>query len=189
MAPRKQELVEATIGYLVAHGLADLSLRPLAAATGTSARLLIYHFGSKERLLAEVLEALQTRMRASFSEVSAAATEGEAPLKSFWKWATSKRNFASLRLLYELQVLAAQSPESYGRYLERNSRDWIELVRPALPPAERTDAIATLLVAVFDGLFLELMSTGDRKRTSEALDEFVRIVRRARGGGMSAEEG
>lgn len=182
MVPRKQELVEATIGYLVAHGLADLSLRPLAAAAGTSARLLIYHFGSKERLLAEVLDTLQGRLRESFAEVSAAGEEGEAPLVTFWKWAISRRNFASLRLLYELQILAAQNPESYGRYLERNSRDWLELVRTALPPAERTDAMATLLVAVFDGLFLELMSTGDRKRATGALDEFVRIVRRARGG-------
>lgn len=186
MVPRKQELVEATIGYLVEHGLADLSLRPLAAAAGTSARLLIYHFGSKERLLAEVLDTLQNRLRESFAEVSAAGAEGEAPLRTFWKWATSRRNFASLRLLYELQILAAQNPESYGRYLERNSRDWLELVRTALPPAERTDAMATLLVAVFDGLFLELVSTGDRKRTTDALDEFVRIVRRARGGSTSA---
>ncbi|MGB6486730.1 MAG: TetR/AcrR family transcriptional regulator [Steroidobacteraceae bacterium] len=185
MKPRKQELVDATIAYLLQHGLADLSLRPLAKAAGSSARLLIYHFGSKERLLAEVLEALQGRLRNSFSELLAVRTgeDGEPPLKTFWKWATAKRNFASLRLLYELQILAAQNPESYGRYLRRNSREWIELVQTALPAEERSAALATLLVAVFDGLFLELMSTGDRRRTSEALDEFIRIVRRARGGG------
>lgn len=185
MKPRKQELVDATIAYLLQHGLADLSLRPLAKAAGSSARLLIYHFGSKERLLAEVLEALQGRLRNSFSELLAvrAGEDGEPPLKTFWKWATAKRNFASLRLLYELQILAAQNPASYGRYLRRNSREWIELVQTALPAEERSAALATLLVAVFDGLFLELMSTGDRRRTSEALDEFIRIVRRARGGG------
>ncbi len=185
MMPRRQELLEATLAYLLRHGLADLSLRPLAAAAGTSARLLIYHFGSRERLLAAVLETLQGRLRDSFSEVLAAraAEDGEPPLKTFWKWATSRRNFASLRLLYELQILAAQNPKSYARYLRRNSRDWIELVQTALPAEERSAALATLLVAVFDGLFLELMSSGDRRRTGDALDEFIRIVRRARGGG------
>lgn len=178
MVTRKQELVEAVIAYLLQHGLADLSLRPLAAAAGTSARLLIYHFGSKERLLAEVLAALQSRLRDSFSAVLAACPPGEAPIVIFWKAATSRRNFASWRLLYELQILAAQNPRSYARYLQRNSRDWIALVRGALPPAQRTAAVATLLVAVFDGLFLELMSTGDRRRTGDALDEFVRIARR-----------
>lgn len=181
MRPRKRELLEATIAYLLRHGLADLSLRPLAAAAGTSARLLIYHFGSRERLLAGVLEAMQSRLRDSFSEVLAAA--GEPPLKTFWKWATSRQHFASLKLLYELQILAARNPASYARYLQRNSREWIELVQTALPAEERSAAMATLLVAVFDGLFLELMSTGDRRRTGDALDEFIRIVRRARGGG------
>jgi AcrR family transcriptional regulator len=184
MAPRKQELVEAAIQYLRDRGIADVSLRPLAAATGTSARLLIYHFGSKEGLLAEVLTALQGRLRDSFSEVLAAPrAAGEPPLKAFWKWATSARNYASLKLLYELQILAAQNPGTYGRYLRRNSRVWIELVQAALPAAERTAAMATLLVAVFDGLFLELMSTGDRRRTGDALDEFIRCVRRARNSG------
>jgi len=187
MAARKQELVEAAIGYLRDRGIADLSLRPLAAATGTSARLLIYHFGSKEGLLAEVLTALQSRLRESFAEMLAARREaqGEPPIKVFWKWATSARNLASLRLIYELQILAAQNPAGYARYLKRNSRDWIELVRTALPAEERNGAMATLLVAVFDGLFLELVSTGDRRRTSEALDEFIRIVRRARGAGAT----
>lgn len=76
MSSRKQELLEATIIYLLEHGLAELSLRPLAAAAGTSARLLIYHFGSKERLLVEVLETLQRRLRASFAEVLAARRKG-----------------------------------------------------------------------------------------------------------------
>ena len=188
MAPRKQEILDATIVYLLKHGLADLSLRPLAAAAGTSARLLIYHFGSREQLLAEVLDALHSRLRESFAEVSA-REEHEPPLRTFWNWATSRRNFRSLRLLYELQILAAQNPDTYGRYLTRNSRDWVELVRTAIPPAERTDAMATLLVAVFDGLFLELMSTGDRKRTTAALDEFIRVVRRARSSGTRAKRG
>lgn len=39
MQTRKQELLDALIGYLVKHGLADLSLRPMAAEIGTSARL------------------------------------------------------------------------------------------------------------------------------------------------------
>lgn len=40
---------------MLAHGLAGLSLRPLARAAGTSDRMLIYHFGSKEQLVAELL--------------------------------------------------------------------------------------------------------------------------------------
>ncbi|MDE2280697.1 MAG: TetR family transcriptional regulator, partial [Xanthomonadaceae bacterium] len=47
MPPRKDALIEPIVGYLLEHGLANLSLRPLATAIGTSARLLVYHFESK----------------------------------------------------------------------------------------------------------------------------------------------
>src|ERR1700759_1119359 len=44
---RQSELLELAYGYALAHGLADLSLRPLAAAIGSSAPLLPFLFGSK----------------------------------------------------------------------------------------------------------------------------------------------
>jgi AcrR family transcriptional regulator len=181
MPTRRQELIAAALRYLLRHGLADLSLRPLAAATNTSARLLIYHFGSKEGLLAAVLDAMQAHLQASFAELAAAPRKGDQPLiKVLWRWATASEQSAYLKLLYELQVLAARNPGEYARYLKRNARNWLALVAPALPPAERTPAMATLLIAVFDGLFIEFMSTADRRRTTQALDEFIRIVRAAR---------
>src|SRR5579859_1697319 len=160
MQTRKQQLLDALIRYLVRHGLADLSLRPMAAEAGTSARLLIFHFGSKERLLAEVLAEMQARLQRSFSELLAATPPPRrAPLlRTFWDWAVSGENYDYHRLLYQLQLLAAQNPKVYGRYLKQNSITWLTLIQPALPPSQQTTAFATLYGAVFDGLFIELMS-------------------------------
>lgn len=183
MKTRKEALVESIIAYLLEHGLADLSLRPLAAATGTSARLLIYHFESKEGLLAEVLEAMQAELRRSFSlllERPPANSRAKPPLKLFWEWAVAPKNFPYLKLLYELQILAIQNPDVYAQYLQRNAANWSELALALLPAQERDPAFATLCVAVFDGLFIELMSTGDHKRTTQAIDRFIRIVGNAR---------
>ncbi|HEX8779415.1 MAG TPA: TetR/AcrR family transcriptional regulator [Rhodanobacter sp.] len=178
MQTRKDALVDALIAHLLERGLADLSLRPLAAAIGTSARLLIYHFGTKEGLLAEVLETMQTRVRQSFAQMLAPGTSEPQPqpLKLLWQWATAKRNYPYLKLLYELQILAIQSPDTYAQYLQRNASNWSDLILTMLPAPRRDPAFATLCVAVFDGLFLELMSTGDRKRTSQALDRFIDIA-------------
>lgn len=182
METRKQQLVDAAIEYLLAHGLADLSLRPLATEIGTSARLLIYHFGSKEGMLAEVLEAMQARLRASFTAMTHAPVgpRGEPLIMTFWTWATSRKQLPYLRLFYELQVLAARNPAAYGMYLKRHSVNWLELIQDALPPQERHPAMSTLMGAVFDGLFLELMSTGDRRRTTQALERFIDMVLKAR---------
>lgn len=163
------------IAYLAKHGIADLSLRPMAAATGTSARLLIFHFGSKEQLLEEVLGEMQARLQSSFTAM--AQGERKVPLlRAFWDWAITEPNYATLRLLYQLHMLAAQSPKTYGRYLKRNSLNWLALIQASLPEPQRDPAFATLLGAVFDGLFLELMSSGDRRRTTASLDTFIRMA-------------
>src|SRR5580692_7576252 len=170
-------LLESLIAYLVRRGVADLSLRPMAAAVGTSARLLIFHFGSKERLLLEVLDEMQARLQRSFEDLlrdSSAAHS--APLRRFWDWALKDGNFAQLRVLYQLHILAAQDPKTYGRYLKRNSLNWLELVQGVLKPVQRSTALATLIVAVFDGLFIEVVSTGERRRASAALDEFIAMA-------------
>lgn len=178
MGSRKQELLDALIAYLVRHGIADLSLRPMAAAAGTSARLLIFHFGSKEELLAEVLAEMHSRLQRSFSATLAAqpAPRKVPLLKTFWDWATSGTNYDYHRLLYQLQLLAAQDPKRYGRYLRQTSMTWLQLIQPALPKAQQTPAFATLYGAVFDGLFIELMSTGNRRRVNTALEEYLALV-------------
>jgi AcrR family transcriptional regulator len=189
MQTRKEILTDELVAYLLEHGLSDLSLRPLADALGTSARLLIYHFESKEGLLTEVLDTMQTRLRMSFGGmIERRAGQLGRPLKLFWDWAIADENYPYLKLLYELQILAVQNPAAYGQYLQRNASNWSELIAMALPEAERTPAMVTLLGAVFDGLFLELMSTGDRKRTTQAVQQFIQLVDEARDARLAVQK-
>jgi AcrR family transcriptional regulator len=181
---RKQALVEQVIAYLVEHGIAELSLRPLAKAIGTSARMLVFHFGSKPQLLAEVFVTMQARLRASLARLrlDVQPRRGQPLLRRFWDWATSPENLGHLRLQYQLQVLSAHNPQVYARYLQPNATAWVEVILTALPAGRRDPAFATLIAAVFDGLFLELMSTGDLARTTRAMDHFIRTHQRRRAG-------
>jgi AcrR family transcriptional regulator len=179
MSMRKALLLDSLIAYLVRRGVADVSLRPMAAAVGTSARLLIFHFGTKERLLLEVLDEMQARLQRSLSELlQEPGPTHSAPLRLFWDWALKDANFAQLRVLYQLHILAAQDHKTYGRFLKRNSVNWLDSVQAVLKPSQRSPAFSTLIVAVFDGLFIEVMSTGDRRRTSAAIDEFIAMARK-----------
>lgn len=183
MQTRKEALVDSLVAYLLEHGLSDLSLRPLAAATGTSARLLIYHFESKEGLLTEVLESMQARLRQSLSQLlerKSANEQAKPPIRRLWDWAIAGKNYPYLKLLYELQILAIQNPAAYAQYLQRNAASWSDLVLALLPAQDRDPVFATLCIAVFDGLFIELMGTGDRRRTTQAMDRFICLVGDAR---------
>jgi len=176
MVKRKVQLRGAALDYLLEHGVANASLRPMAAALGTSARILMFHFKSKEGLLQEALEELHLRLQASFAAMAGSGPRRVPPLKRFWLWATRPKNYPYLRLLYEAQIVAVQNPAVYGRYLKKTSSEWQAISLRAMTESIRTGAMATLCIAVFDGLMLEFMSTGNRRGTTRALDRFIAIA-------------
>jgi AcrR family transcriptional regulator len=185
MSERREELIEKALEYFLKHGLAGLSLRPLAGQIGSSARLLVYHFGSKDGLIAAVMDEVRARMQKSFAASAARSARGgpagrggrNGVMQRFWAWITHPDNVPSMRLLFEVQVLALQNPGVYARYLEGTSSTWLELIERSLPPSRTNRSVATLCAAVIDGLLLEYLSTGDRRRTTSALELFDTMMR------------
>lgn len=177
-------MLDAALGYLLKHGVANASLRPIASKLETSPRILMFHFKSKEGLLRDVMQELNLRLQRSLGTLVAArhsSRTSAAPLKLFWEWAIRKENLPSLRLLYEAQIIAMQNPAQYGPYLKKASSDWHVLALQLMSASSKKDSLATLSIAVFDGLLLELMATGDRRRLTAALDDFILIARHAVG--------
>jgi AcrR family transcriptional regulator len=179
----RDQLQQACLTYFLRHGVANLSLRPLAAAAGTSARMLLHYFGSKEALIAEVMQQVHANLQKSFEELAASlrAKDRKNLLRDFWNVLSAKANRPAFRLLFEVQVLALQNPKRYRRYLSRTSKTWRELIERALPSKLKNAVTATLYTAVIDGLLLELLSTGDLGRTSRALSLFAHQCQPAAG--------
>jgi AcrR family transcriptional regulator len=173
---RKDELRGKALDYCLAHGISELSLRPLALQIGSSARLLIYHFGSRDGLIAAVMDEAHRRVQKSFGDLMRGAGSKDI-LRMFWEWTTDPRNSPYLRLMFEVQMLALQNPTAYARYMQGSSSSWLTLIETALPPSADRRARATLCAAVIDGLLLEFLSTGDLRRTSNALDIFGSMLR------------
>jgi AcrR family transcriptional regulator len=137
--------------------------------------MLLHYFGSKEALIAEVMEQVQARLQGAFQQLAAnhATAHRETLLPDFWKILSAGPNQPALRLLFEVQMLALQNPKRYRRYLTRTSATWREVIERVLPSRQKSAVSATLYTAVIDGLLLELLSTGDLKRTSRALALFT----------------
>lgn len=175
--PRREQLLEATVEYLLAHGVTGLSLRPLAAATGTKARLLIYHFGSRGELVSAALGVVLRRVQQAFLAMHSEATLG-GTLRGFWNWATDEENEPYLRLFLEVHALALHDPETYGGYLRGSLDSWRQLIADRIEkrgttPKKRAE-LATLVIAAVDGLLLDYLATHDRERTTRALTIFLR---------------
>jgi len=175
---RREDLLSSCIAYILENGVADLSLRPLAAQVGSKARLLIYHFGSKDALLAEAMTVVRARVQKAFAEIVDSERQRKPSdiIRTFWSWATSMQHQKFLRLFFEIHGLALQRPEQYGPYLEKAVSSWVELMVQVLPERlslARRRALATLAVTTAIGLLLDYLSSGDKKRVTEALDLFA----------------
>jgi AcrR family transcriptional regulator len=175
---RRGELLAAAAVYLQEHGLAGLSLRPLAAALGVSPRTLLYHFGSKEQLVSEVALALQQRLEPPGPIVEAARSgslaELQAALRAFWAGGTQPGAEPFLRLMLDVLAAALREPDAWRPFLGAAFARWHELLAEALRRHGRSSAEAELLaselVALNYGLALDLLATGDRGRTGRTVE-------------------
>ena len=59
----RESLLSDAVEHFAKNGIGDASLRSIAASIGTSHRMLIYHFGSREGLLAEVVRTVEQQQR------------------------------------------------------------------------------------------------------------------------------
>lgn len=182
---RKEELLERIVDVFLSQGISDVSLRPLAQAVGTSARLLIYHFGSKESLVAEALARVRQRMQHEFLKLAdpkkAQSLQGVFLL--FWKWVQAPQNQGHVRLFLQVYGLALHDRTKHAQYLAGTTETWVRFLDRGFQqfPARShssSEAVRTYIVASFRGLLLDLLATGDRERTTEALHLLIESVSR-----------
>ncbi len=128
----KSALLDAMAQHVLAHGLNTASLRPLAKSAGTSDRMLIYHFGTKDALIADLLEHLATQMARGLDA------------------ALPNTRFESLETCVRTVVELMRRPE-FSAY----ARVWLDIVsaaRQGVPEHEKAGG------KVIDG-FLEWLAT------------------------------
>jgi AcrR family transcriptional regulator len=173
-SPRRAELLSACYGYVLEHGLAGLSLRPLAAATGTSPRVLLYLFGSKEQLVRELLARAR---REQISLITGLLGPGspddgfEQLAGRLWNLLSSPEQRPMVRLTYEAYLRSvSRDPGPWQGFAAETARDYLELLmraQPGVHPA-RAEATAVSTLALIRGLLLDLLADGDTDRVTAA---------------------
>ena len=175
----RERLLDQAVDYVLSQGVGDLTLRPLARALRTNARMLIYHFGSRERLmraiLARVRELGDARVQAWFRASKRRHTLPEF-LRWLWQRVSAPRMRSAERLTLELYTLALRHPRDYPGVLEDPLAYWQKLVERAGVDSKTGAIEATLFLAVTRGLLLDLCATEDRTRVGRAMNMFAQLV-------------
>ncbi|RKT52916.1 TetR/AcrR family transcriptional regulator [Saccharothrix australiensis] len=174
----RARLLAAVVEHLAATGVGELSLRRLAAEIGTSHRMLIYHFGSKEGLLVAVVRAVEDNQRALLASLR---DLDHAELgRAFWRALTDPALRAHERLFFELYGQAAQGRPGTTALLDGIVESWVEplaeLERARGRPPEEARTRARLALAVARGLLLDLVATDDERGVTAAMDLFLDLV-------------
>ncbi len=175
---RPEELRDAIVKYLTRHGLADLSLRPLAKAVGSSPRVLLYYFGSKEKMVVKVLSELRQRQRTGYGQIQAASFAEACQI--IWKHMSAPDSEPLFRLFFEAYGMALRHPQRYKVFLHDTIEDWLRFIADPLcrEGYERREAraFATVVLAGLRGFMLDYCSTRDRKRLNRAVGLWLRTL-------------
>ena len=170
----KDMLLDACVDHALAHGLPD-RLEPFVTTTGTSARMLLYHFGTRDDLVRAVLERarqrqldgwgalLQWRPEEPYSVTlerawtAIAGAEGRPYRKMFGQWHAS----AAVELL--------------PGFTRSATTDWLAPLEDGLRSMGRPQ-FSTLALAVIRGLLMDIDATGDVVRAHAAFHDFRALL-------------
>jgi AcrR family transcriptional regulator len=176
---RRARTLAAAADYVLEHGLAGLSLRPLASALGTSTRMLLYDFSSKEELIMAVLAEIRRREATMLAQhADASSASGPELVRAVWDWASSAERAPFMRLFFEVYIDATAHPGTYSQRGQAMVTEWLDQFGTVLKggPAAADPASATLVIAVLRGLLLDRLGTGDEERTDHAVELFTRVI-------------
>lgn len=169
----RQKLLDAAIDYVARNGITELSLRSLASELGTSHRMLIHHFGSKDALWVAIIREVEARQRAALGDVLPDPSEPfDVAMRAWWKHISAPALWPNERLFFEVYAQALRGREPSVQLLDRIVDDWVERIA-----AMTGYPYARLCVAVTRGLLLDLLATGNRKAVDAAMDQFIALGR------------
>jgi AcrR family transcriptional regulator len=167
---RRAELLDRAVDYVSRHGLAELSLRPLAKAVRSSPRVLLYYFGSKEALVVEIVRRGRARQRAMMAQLKVSDRSPREVARALWReW--SKPEWEPLaRLSFEIYTMALNDRTRFPGFLDDSINEWLAALRGC------TKTQATMLIAGFRGFLLDLLATHDRARIDRAVERWLEAV-------------
>src|SRR5262245_32885395 len=152
-APARDALLASVIDAIGRNGLGARSLRDLAADAGTSHRMLIHHFGSREGLLVAIVGEVESR---TADVLRPLAGPPEAVVAVVWKSVAEPELWPFERLFFECYARGAQGEEPFNRLIPALVDDWLAGLRG------RARDQARLALAVVRGLLLDVVATEDR---------------------------
>ena len=170
-------LLARIVEHVAANGLADTSLRELADEVGTSHRMLNYHFGGRDGLVAAIVRSTEAGQREALAELGRSAATPEQVIRTQWEQLTRPELAPVIRLFFELFALALAGRPGTDGFLDDITEPWLAVASEV--GAElgiEVDRVELRLgVAVLRGLLVEALAAGDPTEAGESLERYLEM--------------
>ncbi len=172
----RQRYLGAVVEHMLTTGRTDLSLVTLATAAGTSDRMLVYYFKTRESLLSEALEAIRARRHSRLSTVLARVTRSDdvtAGLLDALQWMTSADDPGAVRFFYDAGGQGLRNDEPFASFLRLSLEGFVSeatlAARRMGADESHAEAFGTMFTAVSQALACDLLTSGDTERITQTL--------------------
>ncbi len=172
---RRRQLLDALIDTFADAGIGDRSLREVAESVGTSHRMLLHHFKSRDELILNIVEVVERRQ---MDALPAASTEPADAFAAIWADLRRPELRPFERLFFECYARGAQGEEPFARMAPGAVDGWLAAVEKATE-GTADPAFVRLGLAVTRGLLLDLVATDDDEGVDAAAQAFVDLLRSA----------
>lgn len=182
MGEARDQLLAKVMAHVAETGLSDASLREIADAVGTSHRMLNYHFGGRDGLVAAIVEAMEAQQREALRALAEGAASPTDVVRAQWAELSRPEVAPFVRLFFEVLALALHGRPGTEGFLDGLTEPWIEVggevadrIGAQVDPAE-----LRLGIAVMRGLLVDALASGDVEAAGAALDRFLAMWEAAR---------
>ncbi len=175
---RRDALLDAATDHVLEHGLIGLTLRPVAAAIGTSDRMLIYHFDSRDALVSAIVTRASERATAALGVLPAAAGVRSA-VNRLWTAYLTEPLSSCLDVYVQAAATGLIGREPYLSDARASNERWVAELRDYFTrsgaPQRRVARIVTLVDSALYGFHLDL--TTDRpENLARGVDDLARAA-------------
>jgi AcrR family transcriptional regulator len=150
---RRAAWTEVATDYVLEHGLIGLSLRPLAAELGTSDRMVLYHFGSKDELVADVRRCSNDRAAAQVNALTP-SRDLRSAVVDLWAALQGEPTERCNRIYIEAAALGLFGREPYASVVRRANAVWTAALVGHLVRSDVDEALATRAAELIDAAFM-----------------------------------
>jgi AcrR family transcriptional regulator len=159
---RRAVLLDRMADHILAHGISESSLRPLAKAAKTSDRMLLYYFSDKSEMIAATLEHIAQRLALVLSEQGRhAPLPIDKLIPKLFDLLCDENLWPYMRVWLEIAALAAKGDpvcRAVGENIARGFLFW-GAAQLDSPTVELRNADAARLLVTIEGMML-LKSVG-----------------------------